>query len=125
MKQILDWSLNEPVWMVAIGVVAAIALIIFYGWMTTPSCQCRQRINLSEDEIAILDALQRPSEWSVGEHTVGHKSGIEIWTANTYVNFALYKPRMEFREPAKKIIYEAVDKMKRKKIAKQLEGESK
>lgn len=49
---------------------------------------------LSELGAELMEALQYPDEWHANEHTVRHKSGLELWVANrdeTHTYFRIYR----------------------------------
>lgn len=56
--------------------------------MPTPAPQ------LSELGAEIMEAVQNPDEWHANEHTVRHKSGLELWIANRdekHTYFRIYR----------------------------------
>lgn len=49
---------------------------------------------LSELGAELMEALQYPDEWHADEHTIRHKSGLELWVANRDENntyFRIYR----------------------------------
>lgn len=46
---------------------------------------------LSELAAEIMEAVQNPDEWKANEHTVCHRSGLELWVANRDENHTYFR----------------------------------
>lgn len=67
--------------------------------------------NMSEFGRELMEALQE-DEWFVDEHTIKHKkSGIQLWTANSYKHFNVYEiPNVRMREVEKETLITDADR---------------
>lgn len=71
----------------------------------------------SEMVLTIVESLSRPDEWSMGEHTAKHKSGLELWTANGCAHVRIHHPlKGEFVCSDKELIWNALRKMLSRKV---------
>jgi len=114
-----QWKLPT---VISVSVSAGMLLILFMLWMMRTFDPSKQS-QFPEYCQTILCSLSRPKEWLVDEFCVSHKDGkLSIWIANGYSRFRVYRPFEQlFPEPAKRHIFNAVAKMKQKKITQMLE----
>jgi len=61
-----------------------------------------------------------PESWVLGDDTLKHTSGIEIWAANKVDSRRFWEPRLELADHEKQTLDDAIEQHKRYKVLKQI-----